>query len=182
MGNGKFHQISIPTESIPLNRSPSNLSQVIMSATPYSCAKFAANPSTGDFCGNGWTITHLHVRPSTDFRAWCPKRRWLTHFSLILLPIWGSNPQKHFGVRIGVFKPNFFCKILKLMHYWNYYIDSKKFSTTLQTTKYSLWLVQYANNKSNMADGRHSEKSNIAISQQWRRMKMYSYLVIKLQV
>jgi len=46
-------------------------------ATP---AKFGANPSTGSFRWNGQNITKLlfiYLCPSTDFHAWCLKRRGL---------------------------------------------------------------------------------------------------------
>jgi len=42
-----------------------------------------------------------------------------------------------------------------------------KFCTKIKTTKYSLWVIPNLPHKSKMVDGRHLEKTYIAMSQQW---------------
>ena len=52
-------QILTPSTPKPIDK---NLSQVITSATPYVCAKFGTNPSTGrGFCANGRNITKTRM-------------------------------------------------------------------------------------------------------------------------
>ena len=172
--NGRW-QFSTPTESTPLNQSPNNLAHAITSAAP-TAAKFGANPPMVGFWANGWNITnffihtffsgtHLQVRHVDGFSRSIAQttrtraRVCLLGVSSILLPISGGgwNPKNNnFRGVNRLFQP-------KLAKYWEFHIIettawiSTKFCTTIETTKWSSWVVQYAPNKSKMADSRPFE-------------------------
>ena len=50
--NGRW-QLSTPTESTPLDRSPKKFGTGDYLDGPYGCEKFGANPSMGGFWANG---------------------------------------------------------------------------------------------------------------------------------
>ena len=148
---------------------------------PYSCAKFGANPSTGGFWANGWNITkiffiylfipffswtHLQVRPADGFSGLMAQttrtraRMCLLGVSLRLLPISGVKSPENFnfwGVN-GRFQA-------KRAKFWKFHVIettasiSTKFCTTIETLKWSSWVVPIGAQQIHMADGRHFEKT-----------------------
>jgi len=123
---------------------------------PYGCAKFGANPSMGGFWANGWIIRFFLFIPcchqltyrsdaTTDFHAWWLKRRGLAQgcafwgFHWHCSPFWGWNPQK----------PQFWGRGFqaKRAKYWKFHVIettasiSTKFCTTIETIKWSSWVV-----------------------------------------
>ena len=131
---------------------------------PYGCAKFGANPSTGDFWANGWNITKFYLfiylfipffheltyrsDPLTDFHAWWLKRRGFAQgcafwgFRWHCFPfLWWNTPKNPIlGAWIGVFKP-------KKEKYWKFHVIetngsiSTKFCTTIETINNSSQVV-----------------------------------------
>jgi len=128
---------------------------------PYGCAKFGANPLNGDFWANGWNITKIIFFNLYLFFINSPtgqtRRRIFTldssndansrkdvpfRVSLTFLPILGVKSPEN---------PNFWGVNrrfqAKRAKYWKFYVIettasiSTKFCTTIETIKWSSWVV-----------------------------------------
>ena len=143
---------------------------------PYGCAKFGANLSMGGFWANGWNITNFFFI-FTFFFMNSPtgqtRRRIFTldgsktrsragmcllGVSLTLLPILGVKSPEN---------PNFWGVNrrfqAKRAKYWKFHVIettasiSVKFCTTIETIKWSPWVVPIGAQQIQDADGRHFE-------------------------
>ena len=129
------------------------------------------------FGANGWNImdmffintflrNHVQFRPVDGFSRLMAQTTRTRARVCLLTMIWqclwmlfGLNSPKTpiFGAWIGVFKPNGqnieSFMLSKLLHRFQ-----TNFCTTIETTKWSPWVVRIGANKSKIADGRHFEK------------------------
>jgi len=138
--------ISSPTNSTSIERSPKNLSQVITSAiaTPYVSnsypeTKFGANPPTMGFWANAWNITisfiylyhlflrtHLQVKPVGGFSCLMAQMTqtrammYLLGFFYMTVIIRGQIPQNPIFLRREKAFSSQTCKKFKLSYFRHY--------------------------------------------------------------
>jgi len=146
-----------PTEFTPLDWSPKKIVASDYFGNPYGCAKFVANPSTGDFSANEWNIAIFFIY--IYFFSWTQTR--LRIFTLDGSYDADSRTDVPFGdfVDIAVLfggeiptKPQFLGVNRRFQakptKYWQFQVIETtasiltKFDTTIQTTKTSLPVVQ----------------------------------------
>jgi len=170
MGKGNFRPP--PTESTPLNRSPTKFSQVITSETHTVVPNLVHIRSPGllgewvEYNQNFIYLfmplleTHLQIRPGDRFSCMIAQttrirvRMCFLGFVDMAPHLWGQilPKNRHFGAWIGIFKPNSrnqkTCILLKLWH---------RSQSNFPPNTLRGW-PKHAYNKSKMADSRHIGK------------------------